>query len=1119
MSAAKPGVVLPLHAPTVATSAEADRLRAIIDTALDAVVCIDSNSIVLEWNQGAENLFGWRKSEAVGIAIGELIIPPRLREAHMAGLQRYLAAGVSRVMNRSLEVFALHRSGQELPIELAIWPIQTAEGLIFGAFLRDIRARREAEARQRQRTERALLFRDALYELSRLKKTEFDTALATILAADARAMQVERASFWLLSHDQDKIRCAALYTASNASLDVSIREISAQMAPNYFAAIVGTRPVVASDAVNHEATAEFASNYLLANGIGAMLDVAVWYQGKVVGVVCHEHVGGVREWSPEEIDFATSIANMVSVALEAADRFKLSEALRLSEERYRCVVDNAKEGIIVTQDAQIKFANPYAYELSKYDRTRPDPSNSFELVHPDDRSMVLERYQKRLRGEPVDEDYSYRILDSEGKVRWLHTKSVAIQWEGRPATLSFLTDVTERKELQDSLQQLLAEQEAILNTTAVGITLLEDRTIRWGNPTFAQMLGYERSELIGKSSAMTYSVPDEYEPALEKAQRQFRRGETFSTEVELQRRDGSRFWCLLRGRALAIERNTLRSIWVVEDIDEQKRADVALKARATRLAVHRQVLLELASLDEANLRTAMERILSATAHTLGAECTIAWNLDREQIDWSMPLMYRTSSAAWELVSGVDLDADVHRDFFDPIRQGRTIVSHDATSAPLFASLCAGHSAIASATAVMGLPVWSRGRVIGAISVTHMGDPRHWHDDEVQFAQSIAKTASLAVEAAHRWSLLHALSASEEKYRHVVENASEAIVVVREQRIVYGNPAVRAMMGGVSLEALHHQSFLELFHPDEHHRILTNAKRRLRGQPAENDYIIRASGRLRSIEWLRAHATLIKWEGQPAVLAILKDVTEDRRVEIEMRNALAHEKELSELKSRFVSMTSHEFRTPLATILSSTQLLEDYGERLPAGERAELLSFIRQCVGRMTQMLDDVLVIGRSEAGRLEFNPRKVALREFCTQLVNDIRMGIGAQHDVVLSLEGSTDELALDEKLMFHVLNNLLSNAIKYSSAGSQVLLDVQMSSQSAKFTITDSGLGIPPKDLAHAFETFHRGSNVGNIVGTGLGLAIVKRAVDLHGGNVDITSQVGKGTRVCVTIPIGRPA
>jgi PAS domain S-box-containing protein len=253
-----------------------------------------------------------------------------------------------------------------------------------------------------------------------------------------------------------------------------------------------------------------------------------------------------------------------------------------------------------------------------------------------------------------------------------------------------------------------------------------------------------------------------------------------------------------------------------------------------------------------------------------------------------------------------------------------------------------------------------------------------------------------------------------------------------------------------------------------------------------------------------------------LVGVQRDITERKRAEEEMQRALEKEKELNTLKSNFVSLTSHEFRTPLTTILSSAEMLEHYGDGWPAERKLKHLHRIQSAVKHMTTLLNDILIIGKAEAGKLEFTPARLDLAKFCRDLMEEIQLTDKAGHTLLFSSQAECVQASMDEQLLRHILSNLLANALKYSPAGGVVQFDLDCQAGQAVLRIQDHGMGIPLEDQARLFETFHRASNARNIPGTGLGLAIVKRSVDLHGGTIDIASQVGEGTTVTVTLPLG---
>lgn len=243
-----------------------------------------------------------------------------------------------------------------------------------------------------------------------------------------------------------------------------------------------------------------------------------------------------------------------------------------------------------------------------------------------------------------------------------------------------------------------------------------------------------------------------------------------------------------------------------------------------------------------------------------------------------------------------------------------------------------------------------------------------------------------------------------------------------------------------------------------------------------------------------------------------------RAEKEIRKALEKEKELNELKSSFVSMTSHEFRVPLNTILSSAELVEHFGYKFTPEKTKQHLQRIQTAVKKLTHLLNEVLAISKAEAGKIEFAPEPLDLMALCHSLLLEMQLSAGDRYDIAFVSKGNCQNACMDAQLLGSILTNLLSNAIKYSPEGGKIYCELTCGQGEATFRIQDSGIGIPAGDRVKLFSTFHRASNVGNISGTGLGLAIVKNCVNLHGGSIAVESEVGLGTTFIVTLPLRQP-
>lgn len=260
---------------------------------------------------------------------------------------------------------------------------------------------------------------------------------------------------------------------------------------------------------------------------------------------------------------------------------------------------------------------------------------------------------------------------------------------------------------------------------------------------------------------------------------------------------------------------------------------------------------------------------------------------------------------------------------------------------------------------------------------------------------------------------------------------------------------------------------------------------------------------------------LAFRGREYNCAFALNIQERKRAEAEIRSVLAKEQELSELKSRFVSMASHEFRTPLSIIFSSAELLERYSHKWSSEKKLTHFQRIQTAVKHMNEILNDVLFIGKAETGRLEIQRSPLDLVRFCRDLAEDLQLCDRNQHPISFESQQNHIHTCVDEKLLRHILTNLLSNAMKYSPAGSPVNFSLNCHQGEARFQISDRGIGIPSADQHHLFESFHRASNVGTISGTGLGLAIVKRCIDIYGGQIHLNSTVEIGTTFTVVLPV----
>ena len=404
-------------------------------------------------------------------------------------------------------------------------------------------------------------------------------------------------------------------------------------------------------------------------------------------------------------------------------------------------------------------------------------------------------------------------------------------------------------------------------------------------------------------------------------------------------------------------------------------------------------------------------------------------------------------------------------------------------------------------------------------------------------QSLTRTKS----ATRLAEVEQALRESQQLLTSITTNIAEAIFRRSlTEGLHFVNEAYVRMFGYASAEELRKMPAENLYaHPERRAEIVTMLERDGGLRNVEIEYR-RKDG---STFWGLTSATGIRDEKSGRILyfdGAINDITERKHAEVKLQQfnreleqrvrertaelteakrdlvkALAQEKELSQMKTSFVNLVSHEFRTPLSVIVSSADILENYFDRLKPEQRIGHLQDIRYSTQQMTKLMEEVLLLGKVEAGKMVFKPEPIDLAGFCQRLVDEQRSATSRKCPILFELKDLNGFANSDEGLLRHIFTNLLSNAVKYSPAGSQVHFSIHREDSEAVFEVRDHGIGIPTEDQKRLFQAFHRASNVAGIPGTGLGLVIVKRCVDLHGGTISVESEPRCGTTFIVRLSV----
>ncbi len=800
------------------------------------------------------------------------------------------------------------------------------------------------------------------------------------------------------------------------------------------------------------------------------------------------------------------------------------------------ILENISEGIFRSSpDRGLIFVNRAYMKMFGYasmTELRAVPREQL-YADPADRTRLLDELERT--GTFKDQEVRYRRKD--GTTFWGWVSSIAVFEPGTQKIayhVGAISDISARKEAEDRIRRLnadlerriaertaeLRESEARWRTLvdhapeAIVVFDADDGRFLAVNENALKLYGLERKTLLQLTPADVSPTfqPDGKPSAQAAAERiaQVMRGEEPVFEWVHQKPDGRRVPCEVRLVRLPTSGRNLVRASVLDNTERQRREKVQRATYEISEAVH--------TADD--LDSLFERV-----HSIIRTLMPAANFYLVLYD-----------------SAIDLFRYVyHVDQFDPIPAPRKMESGLngyvlqtgkallATYESMTDPKSPWHFVGGKPSAIwLGVPLALRGMIIGLMAVQDYENPRAYGEEEKQILIFVAEQTALAIE---RKRIDQALRESEAKHRALFEASSQGVMLQDENVFLDVNPAAVRILGFERESDLIGKSPID-----------TAAPVQPNGEPAEikarrhiADCLAHGSTQF---EWLTRDPsgrefplevvlTRIPMGGRPLIQAVIVDISERKKAEAELLKSLAREKELSALKSNFVSMVSHEFRTPLGVIMSSAEILKEYFERLDAADRAEHLQSIVKNTRRMSDLMEEVLLLSRVEAGKLEFEPQPLDLASFCRRLIDELLSATSHRCPIELELPPYLPDAQADERLLRHILTNLVSNAVKYSPAGQPVRFHLSTETNGAEpgapggsaiFEICDRGIGIAEGDRKWLFSAFHRGRNVGNIPGTGLGLTIVKRCVDLHRGTIEIESPLPsgqKGTRVIVRVPL----
>jgi len=620
-------------------------------------------------------------------------------------------------------------------------------------------------------------------------------------------------------------------------------------------------------------------------------------------------------------------------------------------------------------------------------------------------------------------------------------------------------DITKRQEAEEALRKYAEEVKDLYNNAPCGYHSLDQEGVFVQiNDTELRWLGYSREEVVGRlklADLLTSASKDLFAAAFPRFKEQ---GWVKDIECDLIRKDGSIMTVLLSATAVYDEqRRFLASRATIYDITELKQAQQVIheNEKKFRLLVEVAPLAILISDENGKITLVNEQAEQlfgyAQAELLGQSVEILVPQGARALHPQHRAAYLAAPAMRRMARGRELFA----------------VRKDGSEFPVEVQL----SFTENQTGSFIMDITERKQAAAALR------------EQRDFLQLVVDSVPDIILVKDRAGYFHLVNEGTAK----IYGTTPTVMVGQRDADIHDNPAAVTLFRQQDLATM--DSGQSLFIPET---------------------IIQGRCYQANLIPLRNRA------GQyDRVLMVASDVTERKRAEETLQQAFTREKELSELKSRFVSVASHEFRTPLSTIAVLTETLSAYRYRLTADQIAQRLDKIRDQVAYLNDVVEDVLQLTHIQARQAKFEPVQLDLNALCRSIIDEFQSQPAVAQRLSYSCDTQLPTLKLDKRLMRQIMNNLITNAIKYSVPDKRIVVNVTCTGEVLILQVCDEGIGIPKADLKYLFEPFHRAANVGAISGTGLGLAITKEAVEMHGGVISVESQLGVGTTFTIRIPV----
>lgn len=768
---------------------------------------------------------------------------------------------------------------------------------------------------------------------------------------------------------------------------------------------------------------------------------------------------------------------MVATVEDITERVQTEKELEESEEKYKKLVEESLQGIVIAQGLPPRFifVNSVIAEMLGYSTDELmsfSPGEVREIIHPEDQAIFFQRYQDRLEGRQAPSRYEIRGMRKDGTVRWAELMASRIEYQGKPAVHATFVDITERKRAEAQLRESEHLYRTLTENSLTGIYMFREGHYLFANEIYCKMYGYSWDDLKSMDP-LNLIAPECREQISERVRKRLAGEDVLSDyETKVIRKDGAIRDVHLKATRIMYEGKPT-VLGSVIDITEKKQAEEALGQ------------------SEEQYRSLFETSTNAI---------LIRNRDG--------IITMVNEAALILLGATKAEDLIGKAYLDLVHPEDRALSAERVEKTFLIAL-GQHEPYEHGTKAISPREHRMVNLNGDIIYVESTAVAFHHKEEL-FIQGIFRdiTGRKRAEAA--------LRESEEKYRSLVANATDAIFIVQDGRIKFPNP-ITLTLAGYSAEELVTLPFINLIHPEDQAMVLDNYTRRLKGEEVSSTYTFRVINKRGEELWGQLNAVLITWEGRPAILCFIRDITPQKRLEAQYLHA-----QKMEAVGTLAGGIAHDFNNLLQAVLGYTEILLLDKEKLEHGYQE--LQEIKRAAQRGGELTQRLLTFSRRVPSKL----RPVNLNQEINQIQKLLQRTIPKMIEIELTLADELRTVNADPAQIEQALMNLAVNARDAMPEGGKLIIgtkNITLDEEYCKMhlgakpgdyvllTVTDTGHGMDKETLEHLFEPFYTTKGVGR--GTGLGLSMVYGIVKSHDGYIFCDSAPGKGATFEIYLPV----